>query len=106
MLYQELVDAVSAYCENVFQKTDIDTFIRQAEQRIFNVAQPANQRKNVTGSLTAGSPGAAGTSTLMTGGGPEASSSDDGGDVAAGGFDGFLAIEVAKRSLLCGGTLN
>jgi hypothetical protein len=54
MLYQELVDAVSAYCENVFQKTDIDTFIRQAEQRIFNVAQPANQRKNVTGSLTAG----------------------------------------------------
>jgi len=54
MLYQELVDAVSAYCENVFQKTDMDTFIRQAEQRIFNVAQPANQRKNVTGSLTAG----------------------------------------------------
>jgi hypothetical protein len=32
----------------------MDTFIRQAEQRIFNVAQPANQRKNVTGSLTAG----------------------------------------------------
>ena len=54
MLYQELVDAVSAYCENVFQKTDMDTFIRQAEQRIFNVAQPANQRKNVTGSLTSG----------------------------------------------------
>jgi len=54
MLYQELVDAVSAYCENVFQKTDMDTFIRQAENRIFNVAQPANQRKNVTGSLTAG----------------------------------------------------
>jgi hypothetical protein len=32
----------------------MDTFIRQAEQRIYNVAQPANQRKNVTGSLTAG----------------------------------------------------
>jgi hypothetical protein len=32
----------------------MDTFIRQAEQRIFNVAQPANQRKNVTGTLTAG----------------------------------------------------
>jgi hypothetical protein len=32
----------------------MDTFIRQAENRIFNVAQPANQRKNVTGSLTAG----------------------------------------------------
>jgi hypothetical protein len=48
------VTAVQNYCENVFQKVDMDTFIRQAENRIFNVAQPANQRKNVTGSLTAG----------------------------------------------------
>lgn len=54
MTYDELVIAVSNYCENVFQTTDMDTFIRQAEQRIFNVAQPANQRKNVTGSLTSG----------------------------------------------------
>ena len=46
--------AVQNYCENVFSTVDMDTFIRQAEQRIFNVAQPANQRKNVTGSLTAG----------------------------------------------------
>jgi hypothetical protein len=54
MTYDELVIAVSNYCENVFSTVDMDTFIRQAEQRIFNVAQPANQRKNVTGSLTAG----------------------------------------------------
>jgi hypothetical protein len=54
MTYNELVTAVSNYCENVFSTVDMDTFIRQAEQRIFNVAQPANQRKNVTGSLTAG----------------------------------------------------
>jgi hypothetical protein len=54
MTYNELVTAVQNYCENVFAKVDIDTFIRQAEQRIFNVAQPANQRKNVTGSLTSG----------------------------------------------------
>jgi hypothetical protein len=54
MTYNELVTAVQNYCENVFAKVDIDTFIRQAEQRIFNVAQPANQRKNVTGSLSAG----------------------------------------------------
>jgi hypothetical protein len=32
----------------------MNTFIRQAEQRIYNVAQPANQRKNVTGALTSG----------------------------------------------------
>jgi hypothetical protein len=54
MTYDELVTAVQDYCENVFNTVDMDTFIRQAEQRIFNVAQPANQRKNVTGSLTAG----------------------------------------------------
>ena len=54
MTYNELVVAVSNYCENVFSTVDMDTFIRQAEQRIYNVAQPANQRKNVTGSLTIG----------------------------------------------------
>jgi hypothetical protein len=54
MTYDELVVAVSDYCENTFATVDMDTFIRQAEQRIFNVAQPANQRKNVTGSLTSG----------------------------------------------------
>jgi len=54
MTYDELVTAVQDYCENVFATVDMNTFIRQAEQRIFNVAQPANQRKNVTGFLTAG----------------------------------------------------
>jgi hypothetical protein len=54
MTYNELVIAVSNYCENVFSTVDMDTFIRQAEQRIYNVAQPANQRKNVTGNLQAG----------------------------------------------------
>jgi hypothetical protein len=54
MTYDELVVAVTDYCENVFTTVDMNTFIRQAEQRIFNVAQPANQRKNVTGSLTSG----------------------------------------------------
>lgn len=54
MTYDELVTAVNDYCENTFATVDMDTFIRQAEQRIFNVAQPANQRKNVTGSLTSG----------------------------------------------------
>jgi hypothetical protein len=32
----------------------MNTFIRQAEQRVYNTAQPANLRKNVTGSLSAG----------------------------------------------------
>jgi hypothetical protein len=54
MTYDELVTAVSDYCENTFPTNDMDIFIRQAEQRIYNTAQPANLRKNVTGSLTSG----------------------------------------------------
>jgi hypothetical protein len=54
MNYSQLVTAVSDYCENTFVTADMDTFIREAEQRIYNTAQPANLRKNVTGSLTAG----------------------------------------------------
>ena len=54
MNYSQLVTAVSDYCENTFPTTDMDTFIRQAEQRIYNTVQIANLRKNVTGSLTAG----------------------------------------------------
>jgi hypothetical protein len=54
MTYNELVTAVQDYCENVFATADMNTFIRQAEQRIYNTAQPANLRKSVTGSLTSG----------------------------------------------------
>ena len=52
MNYAQLVTAVQDYCENSFPTTDMDTFIRQAEQRIYNTAQPANLRKNVTGVIT------------------------------------------------------
>ena len=54
MNYAELVVAVTDYCENTFPTVDMDIFIRQAEQRIYNTAQPSNLRKNVTGALTSG----------------------------------------------------
>jgi hypothetical protein len=54
MTYDELVTAVSDYSENVFPTEVMNTMIRQAEQRIYNTVQAANQRKNVTGSLTSG----------------------------------------------------
>ena len=54
MTYDELVVAVTDYCETTFPTVDMNTFIRQAEQRIYNVAQPANQRKNSTGTVTSG----------------------------------------------------
>ena len=54
MNYAELVVAVSDYCENTFPTVDMDTFIRQAEQRIYNTAQPSNLRKNVTGVTQSG----------------------------------------------------
>jgi len=53
MNYTQLVTEVSNYCENSFPTDDMNTFIRQAEQRIYNTAQPANLRKNMTGTITA-----------------------------------------------------
>jgi hypothetical protein len=54
MTYDELVTAVNDYCENNFATVNMDTFIRQAEQRIYNTVQLANLRKNMTGVLASG----------------------------------------------------
>ena len=53
MTYDELVTAVTDYTENAVPTTDMDTFIRQAEQRIYNTVQFPSLRKNVTGITTA-----------------------------------------------------
>lgn len=53
MNYAELVVAVTDYTENTFSVTDMNTFIKQAEKRIYNTVQFPSLRKNVTGSLTA-----------------------------------------------------
>jgi hypothetical protein len=52
MNYAALVSAVSSYTENTFPTVDMDVFIKQAEQRIYNTVQIQNLRKNVTGSTT------------------------------------------------------
>ena len=64
MTYTELVAAIQSYTENQFpdtyladgsavsSTTQIDTFIKQAEQRIYNSIQFPSLRKNVTGNLT------------------------------------------------------
>jgi hypothetical protein len=63
MNYAELSAAIQSYMENTFpdtyladgstvsSKTQIDTFIKQAEQRIYNTVQFPSLRKNVTGYL-------------------------------------------------------
>ena len=53
MTYDELVIAVTDYCENTFPTVDMNIMIRQAEQRIYNTVQLANLRKNVIGTVTA-----------------------------------------------------
>lgn len=63
MNYAQLTAAIKAYVENDFPQAvgaggltsteQIDTFITQAEQRIFNSVQFPSIRKNVTGTLTA-----------------------------------------------------
>ena len=63
MTYDELAANIRAYCENDFPDTEgsgglssteqIDTFIREAETRIYNTVQLLDLRKNVTGNATA-----------------------------------------------------
>jgi hypothetical protein len=53
MNYTQLVNEIQSYTENTFQTVDINTFITQAEQRIYNSVQLPALRKNVTGTLTA-----------------------------------------------------
>jgi hypothetical protein len=66
MTYAELYAAIQSYTENTFPetyladgstvdtRTQIDTFIKQAEQRIYNTVQFPSLRKNVTGFTSAG----------------------------------------------------
>ena len=71
MNYSTLFETIKSYTENDFpdtqwtdpagtgtvtftQKEQIDTFIRQAEQRIYNTVQLPALRKNVTGNCTSG----------------------------------------------------
>ena len=61
MNYTQLSNAIKAYCENEFPQTvssvtsiqQINYFIEQAEQRIYNSVQFPSLRKNVTGFTTA-----------------------------------------------------
>jgi hypothetical protein len=64
MTYTELVTAIQTYTENTFpattladgstvsSTTQLNRFITQAEQRIYNTVQFPSLRKNVTGSVT------------------------------------------------------
>ena len=68
MTYDELFAAIQSYTENTFPETyladgsavssttQINTFIQQAEQRIYNTVQFPSLRKNVTGTTTASNP--------------------------------------------------
>jgi len=53
MTYDELVVAVTDYTENTVPTVDMNLFITQAEQRIYNSVQFPSLRKNVTGFTTA-----------------------------------------------------
>jgi len=70
MNYSQLFETIKGYCENDFPDTSftdsagstatltsteqINTFIDQAEQKIFNSVQILDLRKNVTGGMTTG----------------------------------------------------
>jgi len=52
MNWGELKTAIQDYCETTFDTTSLQTFAKQAEQRIFNTIQFPSLRKNVTGTCT------------------------------------------------------
>ena len=58
MNYAQLVAAIQDYTENSFNyssdPTILNTFIKQAEQRIYNMVQFPSLRRNSTGTLTSG----------------------------------------------------
>lgn len=54
MNYSELVIAVSDFLEETFETVDMNTFVRQAETRIYNMSSIPALRKNVTGTTTSG----------------------------------------------------
>lgn len=54
MNYTELVAAVEDYTENTFPTADMNTFIKQAEQKIYNAVQLPALRRNSTATLTSG----------------------------------------------------
>jgi hypothetical protein len=52
MNYAQLVTAIQDYAENNFPTTNIDRFIQQAEQKIYNSVQLPSLRKNSIGNCT------------------------------------------------------
>lgn len=54
MNYAELTAAIADYTENTFTATELSIFVKQAEQRIYNVVQLANLRRNQIGTITSG----------------------------------------------------
>lgn len=53
MDYLTLVTEIQSYTENEYASADFNTFIQQAEQRIYNAVQLPALRKNSIGALTA-----------------------------------------------------
>jgi len=56
MYYSDLVTAINDYTENNFPTVDVNRFIEQAEQRIYNTVQLPSLRKNVTGQVSPANP--------------------------------------------------
>ena len=52
MTYLELCTAIQDYVENTFSTAQLNLFIEEAEQRIYNSIQLPDLRKNVTGVIT------------------------------------------------------
>jgi hypothetical protein len=56
MNYSDLTAAIESTVENSFTAGQLALFVQQTEQKVYNSVRPPVLRKNVTGTLTLGSP--------------------------------------------------
>ena len=54
MTYAELVAQIQSYTEDEYSTVDVNTFITQAENRIFNGVNLPDLRRNDTGTINVG----------------------------------------------------
>ena len=94
MTYDELVTAITDYTENTFPTGDMDTFIQQAEQRIYNTVQFPSLRKNVTGTITANNKYLSAPNDFLSTFSLAVISDVTGGDVNTGTYEYLLNKDV------------
>ena len=94
MNYTQLVAEIQSYTENQFATDDINTFIKQAEQRIYNTIQFPSLRKNVTGTTFSGNKYLSAPNDFLSVFSMAVATGVTGGDINTGTYEYLLNKDV------------